>query len=133
MKLTKREKWALWEMLNFPIHRYLMCCSMGREDGSERADMHLKMSEILAKFVLCTHLDDFHVGDEKFAIHDFLADILTDRMDEVIAFPIDRPVESGHEEYGILANKFFDVIIQNMNGIKKVVNDNPSNTSLSKR
>ena len=53
-------------------------------------------------------------------MHDCLAEILTDRMDEVIDFPIDhRPYE--YNEY---VNRFFCVIVDNLDKIKKAIQEN---------
>ena len=54
-----------------------------------------------------------------FEVHDYLAEILTDRLDEVIDFPIDRRIYN-YDEY---VNKFFNVIIDNINEIEKIVKE----------
>jgi hypothetical protein len=113
-KLTDREKWALRELLDFDIRRYLMANSIQRLDGAEKADRHIKISKTLCKFVLCDDTDRMSIE-----VHDFLADILTDKMDEVIGFPIHTPLYG--EDYDILADKFFDVIVENFDEIEKIV------------
>ena len=52
-------------------------------------------------------------------VHDYLAEILTDRRDEVIDFPIDRKIYD-YDEY---VNKFFNVIINKINEIEKIVKE----------
>ena len=117
MKLTKREIWALHKMLDWHIARYLMSVTFGRRDGSERADEHIKISEILAGFLFADG-DYGKVRDSTMKIHDHLARILTDRMDEVINFPIDCPIYgSDYDQYN---DAFFKVLIDNIDGIFKV-------------
>ena len=125
IKLTKREKWMLHYILDFPIIRYMMCNSKGREDGIQKAEYHLKISNGLAMFFLCEgtyrNNDSYRIKAVGLDIHDYLADILTDRMDEVIGYPVDRPMV-GHQfdEYG---DKFFSVIIQHMAEISEIVKE----------
>ena len=124
MKLTKREIWALRQMLTFDITRYLLANTFGRLDGEEKADRHIHMSKILCRFVFAEG------GEYKFSrkesetwhkVHDYLAEILTDRMDEVIGFPLTTPLMG--DEFDEYVQKFFDVIINNMSNIEKVAKD----------
>ncbi len=113
MKLTKRELWALRTMLDFDIARYLMSVTFGRKEGAERADLHIAISKVLAEFIF---LGDYRkVTIATMPIHDFLAHILTDRLDEVIDFPIDRTLYGN--EYDVYKDRFFQTIIGNMNDI----------------
>lgn len=117
MKLTKREVWALHKLIDFDIARYLMANTHGREDGAEKADRHIKISEILAGFLFAD--GDWHkTNAATMKVHDYLADILTDRMDEVINFPIDRPIYGS--DYNQYRDAFFKVLVDNIDGIYKV-------------
>jgi hypothetical protein len=52
-------------------------------------------------------------------VHDYLAEILTDRMDEVIDFPVfERP-----HNYDELVEKFINVIFNYMDDIDKIVKE----------
>ena len=119
MKVTKRERFMLFEALDFTIHRYLLANTYGREDGHEKAQRHMEISGILVGFIRCQRYDEirhFHIMKE---VHDYLAEILTDRMDEVIGFPIfERP-----HDYDELVKKFFNVIMNNIDKIEKIVKD----------
>lgn len=117
MKLTKREIWALHKLLDWDISRYLMSVTFGRKDGSERADLHIDMSKVLAGFLFADG-DYLKVNDATMKVHDYLADILTDRLDEVINFPIDRPIYGS--DYDQYKDAFFKVLIDNIDGIFKV-------------
>lgn len=124
MDTEQRLKHALYMLMSFPIHRYLMANTTGRLDGAEKADVHLRLSYIYiasqmgivdpdgATRVMVgakTH-DDGWVQHGTMAytyIHDATQE-LTDYMDEVIGFPIDdtRP------DYDTLAPKFFEEFIR---------------------
>ena len=115
--VTVREKFLLWKLMNFDINRYLMANSCQRFDGSEKADRHIIISKLLVEYIT-TNEDSVHICWKP--VHDYLADILTDRMDEVIGFPIDKPLYG--DDYDLLAEKFFSVIIKHMTEIEQVVN-----------
>ena len=94
----------------FMVHRYLMANSEGRLDGAEKAKRHIELCE----FYVALHFGWSDPGsvqvqvdgaDELFQeIHKKTEEKLTDRMDEVIGFPI-----KGMPNYGKLAPLFFDV------------------------
>jgi len=115
--VTEREKYLLWCLLEFPINRYLMANSVQRLDGYEKAKRHSEITKIIISYLYADSSkgEDIHLWKK---VHDYLADILTDRMDEVIDFPIYRKIIGN--EYDILSKKFFDVIINNMNNIEKI-------------
>ena len=117
MKITKRERFLLFEALEHYIYRYLMSCTYGREDGIEKAEQHLKISSILVSFILLQKYNERKHFEEQIRVHDYLAEILTDRMDEVIGFPIDHRVY----DYGEYVNRFFCVIMDNIAQIKEVI------------
>lgn len=50
-------------------------------------------------------------------VHDYLAEILTDRMDEVIGFPIHEKIYD-YDEY---VQRFFDVIVQHIGDIERII------------
>jgi hypothetical protein len=123
IKLTKREVWMLHYLLDFHCIRYMMCNSKGRFDGSERADIHIGISTALCNFILCEgtprHEDTYNVNECTMKVHDYLADILTDRMDEVIGYPIDRSLHSA--EFDEYAQKFFNVILDHISEINDLI------------
>lgn len=114
MRLTKREKYMLTEALDFPVHRYLLANTYGREDPNERAERHLEISRILVGFIICRRCHEFLDHKLVKSVHDYLAEILTDRMDEVIGFPVfERP-----RDYDEMVRRFVGVIINNLGAIK---------------
>jgi len=121
--LTKREVWMLHYLLDFYICRYMMCNSKGREDGGEKASNHIEISQRLAMFFLCEgaprNEETENVVKATMPVHDYLAHIITDRMDEVIDYPIDRPLNS--DEFDFYGNKFFEVILEHAREIKEIV------------
>ena len=117
MKLTKREKFLLFQALEFKIHRYLMSCTYGRYDGNEKAERHIEISSILVSFILLEKYSELKHFEIMFKVHDYLAEILTDRLDEVIDFPINDKVYD-YDEY---VNKFFNIIVDNIDQIQNIV------------
>lgn len=109
----------LSEALDFPVHRYLLANTYGREDPCERAERHLEISRILVGFILCRKCHEFLDHEKVKRVHDYLAELLTDRMDEVIDFPVfSRPLD-----YDELVDKFIKVIVYNLTPIMKVVEE----------
>lgn len=124
MKLTKRETWLLKDMLSFDITRYLMANSCQRLDSGEKADRHISMSKILCRFILAGVVkmpNEIEIGTTGAwnEVHDYLADILTDRMDEVIGFPIYKELYGS--DYDIFEERFFQTIIDHIDEIEKIV------------
>jgi hypothetical protein len=119
MKLTKREKWALWSLLEFPIYRYLMANAVQRLDAGEKAQRHIEISKIIANFIFTCEDNNYKVNNTWLIIHDYLAEVLTDRMDEVIGFPINTPLYGN--EFDLLAKKFFDIIVKHFEQIEKLI------------
>jgi hypothetical protein len=124
MDTEQRLKHALYMLMSFPIHRYLMANTAGRLDGYEKAETHLRLSYIYvasqmgivdsdgATRVMAgakTHDDGWvQHGDMVYTyIHDATQE-LTDYMDEVIGFPI----EDTRPDYDTLAPKFFEEFIR---------------------
>ena len=116
MKLTKREIWALHTLLDRHIARYLMANTFGREDGIEKGEEHWEISRVLGGFVLAD-TSRRKAEAASMGIHDYLAEILTDRMDEVIFFPTDKMIVG--TDYDQFRDAFFDTLIKNMDGIIK--------------
>lgn len=108
----------LFQALNYEIQRYLLSCTFGREDSCEKASRHINISNIILAFI---NAKPYNIKDHEVAkeIHDYLAEILTDRMDEVIGFPLDRRPY----DYDELVNKFFNVIIDHIDSIEKIVKE----------
>jgi hypothetical protein len=123
LKLSKREIWMLHYLLDFHCIRYMMCNSKGREDSAEKADVHLAIATALCNFILCEgtprHEDTYKVNECIRPVHDYLADILTDRMDEVIGYPWQRQMYG--DDFKEYANKFFDVILNHISEINDLV------------
>ena len=117
--ITDREKFLLRKEMDFHINRYLMANSCQRLDGGEKADHHIAISKILVGFITCDEVKQERSPIWK-DVHDYLADILTDRMDEVIGFPIHTPLYG--DMYTPLADKFFSVIIKHLVEIEQLVN-----------
>jgi hypothetical protein len=96
---------ALWLLMQFPIHRYLMSCAHGRWDGAEKATRHIELCSIVVAVEHgCINLDEArleHLDDYR-AVHES-TQRLTDNMDEVIGFPLESD-----PDYDVLAPMFFD-------------------------
>jgi len=117
--ITDREKFLLRKEMDFHIHRYLMANSCQRLNGGEKAEHHIAISKILVGFITCDDAKQERSPVWK-DVHDYLADILTDKMDEVIGFPIHTPLYG--DMYTPLADKFFSVIIKHFVEIEQLVN-----------
>lgn len=117
IRLSKREKFMLFQTLEFEIHRYLMSNTFGREDPIEKAERHMNISKILVSFILCTKYIELKHFEIMHKIHDYLAEILTDRMDEIIGFPVFKEIHN-YDEY---VWRFFNVIIDHINEINKLI------------
>jgi len=100
-----------------------MCNAKGRADGAEKADVHLAISTALCNFILCEgtprHEDTYNVNECVHPVHDYLADILTDRMDEVIGYPWDKQMYA--DDFGYYAEKFFNVIVNHISEINDLI------------
>jgi len=121
MKLTVRETWALKTMLDFSIARYLMCNSVQRLDAGEKADHHIKMSKIICRMIFAEGGEFGHslkVGDAWHPVHDYLAEILTDYLDETIGWPLTKPMYGS--DYDIYKRRFFLVIQGHWEELEKV-------------
>ena len=116
MKITKREKILLYILLEFDIHRYLLANTYKRHDPSEKAEKHMKISSVLFSYIFAREYNELKNWQIMMKIHDCLAEILTNRLDEVIGFPIDK--ESCEIDYHEFGKRFFNVIIENMDKIK---------------
>lgn len=118
-KLTDREKWALRALMRFDVVRYLLANTHGRRDGGERAERHINISKWICRFIFCRgdeNYDPDKVLDSWKVVHDFMAIILTDKMDEAIGFPIDeRP-----DDYDDLTNKFINVLFDHINEFETI-------------
>lgn len=114
MELTKKEKFMLFKVMEFDIHRYLLANTYNRLDGNEKYERHVNISIHLYEFLTCKKYNEIHDFPKMRNIHDYLAEILTDRMDEVIGFPIyERP-----NDYDELTERFFNVIVKNLDEIE---------------
>lgn len=89
--MTDRERYALRMMLIQSCCRY--CLVTARGENAEKGDAHWFISRILSAFIhmkggdyLLRGIEDCPPGMVE--VHDYLADGLTDRMDEVIGLPL---------------------------------------------
>jgi|SRR5882724_7397770 len=94
MDYKKAFKRACWINTEHMIHRYLICCTDGREDGCERAQNHRWLCEFFEKaFDKEAEIGELHEKSQA----------LTGYMDEKIGFPL-----KGWPDYDTLAPKFFE-------------------------
>ena len=100
--------------MEFEIHRYLLANTYDRLDGNEKYERHKNISVILYEFLTCKKYHEIYDFPKMRNIHDYLAEILTDRMDEVIGFPIYEKIY----DYDELTERFFEVIINNLDEIE---------------
>ena len=114
MELTKKERFMLFREMEFEIHRYLLANTYDRLDGNEKYERHKNISVILYEFLTCRKYQEIYDFPKMRNIHDYLAEILTDRMDEVIGFPIYEKIY----DYDELTERFFEVIINNLDEIE---------------
>lgn len=115
--MTKREKVLLYSILKFDIIRYLLSNTHGRHDPVEKADRHMEISGIIFSYIFAREYNELKDWPIMMKIHDYLAEILTDKLDEAIGFPIYK--ESHEIDYDEYAKRFFNFIVENMNNIKE--------------
>lgn len=97
----------LWKLLEFNIHRYLM--SIDRS-GCERAERHIEISRILWECEHCkTALPEDH--EEWMAIHDLIADKITNHLPKTIGFDPFKDEIAG-SQYDIFADRMFERLIK---------------------
>ena len=91
----------------FPIHRYLLSNTMGRLNGGEKAEQHIKLSAIFIASKCFCSIDKAESDDRLMRIHD-ATQKLTDSMDIEIGFPVFEA------EYDMdkLSRKFFDRFVE---------------------
>lgn len=127
--MTKREKHLLWMILHRSMSRYILVNMPGRE-YEERADLHIFISKVLCHYILMDGGIWTFIGlDDEYPkglweVHDWIAEHITDRMDEAIGFIIGR--EMTHEEQKQCTKKFFGLLCDSINEIAKVINQSES-------
>jgi hypothetical protein len=121
MRITKREKVLLYILLEFDIHRYLLANTYNRHDPVEKAEEHMKIASIIFSYIFAREYNEHKDWQIMMIIHDCLAEILTNRLDEVIGFPIDK--ESCEIDYHEFGKRFFNVIIKNIDKIKERIEE----------
>lgn len=102
--LMQMLEWACRVHTDFLVHRYLMSCADGREDGAEKALRHRELCAFYVSVVYGYADPDVacrECGDAYKAVHTATQQ-LTDHMDEVIGFPL-----RGRPDYDVLAPAFF--------------------------
>lgn len=127
--MENREKHLLWLILYRTISRYILINMPGREYW-ERADLHFFISKMLCHYILMDGgiwtirgLDD-ECPKGWIEIHDWIADNITDRMDETIGFVIDR--QMSREEQDKCIRIFFDLLCKNIDVMAKIIADSNS-------
>jgi hypothetical protein len=124
--LTLEQRQALRKALDFDITRYLIVNSINKIDGGERADRHVNISKAICHFIFDINpKEKYHytISASWLAVHDYLADVLTDRMDEVIGFPVFQPLY----DVDMYKDRFFNVIVDKINDIKTVAKESLEN------
>lgn len=116
--MSPREEYLLKQILDFDINRYLMANSCQRLDGGEKAERHINMSKAIVGFITCDKRKE-HDPVLYMPIHDYLAEHLTDKMDEVISFPVLTPLYG--DMYKPLVDKFFHFIVENMDEMENLI------------
>lgn len=124
--MTKREKHLLWIMLNFSISRYILI-NMPSRSSTERSDLHFYISKILCHYItsdggiwtIRNLSDEYPRG--VFEVHSWIAEHITDRMNESIGFIIDRDMT--HDEQHECVVKFFNLLCDNIDEIENVINN----------
>lgn len=122
-----REKHMLHMLLAFPIQRYLLANEWG--EMLERSDWHLRIAKIICHYMTASggYSTIRNINDEWprgwKQVHTWLQDVLTDRMDEVIGFPIGRRPRS--DERAELCQKFFDFIWDNRQKLYDIIESSP--------
>lgn len=114
MIINPEKKEALFLELEPYIENYLRANSCTHLDGKAKSDNHVIISKILVDFIF----EDKETSDIESvwrAVHSVLRDILTDRMDEVIGFPINTPLPLDLSD---LSRKFFNAIVMNFKQIE---------------
>lgn len=105
--LSKENRNLLWLLMEFPIHRYLIANTAGREDGYEKATQHLKLSKIFVASKTGVNDVDEADWDLTKRIHN-ATDALTSYLDTVIGFPI----KEVPDDYSHFKHKFFDKFLE---------------------
>ena len=116
--MTTKERFLLKKLLSFDVSRYLMANSCQRLDGVEKAERHIKIATTIYEYIKCKMLLDGNFA-EMMIIHDFIGEKLTDRMDEVIGFPINEELYGS--DYDELHRKFIRTIFSLMPEMIKLI------------
>lgn len=107
MKLNRREEFLLWRLLEFPIHRYLLSFRKHCGSGVERAERHIEISKALWEVLHCkTALSEHH--EEWMAIHDLIADEITNHLPKTIGFDLDAE----EHDWDILSDRLFKKLLR---------------------
>jgi len=117
--LSREQLRALRTALDFDIGKYLRANSINELNGSEKAERHMRISKTICGFIFNVKPQDrynYMVSGSWLAVHDYLADVLTDRMDEVIKFPVFEPLY----DIDTYKDRFFQVIVDKLPEIKTV-------------
>lgn len=120
--LTQEQLQQLKNALDFDIREYLKVNSIRWLDGEKKADIHMNISKIICRHIFDVQSHDYanyKVNGSWVAVHDHLADVLTDRMDEVIGFPVFEPLY----DIDTYKERFFNVIANNIDKIGKIANE----------
>lgn len=119
----EREKHLLEIILRFPVIRYLLTHS--RNEYGERVVWHIHISKLICHWLSASGgfetirrlEDEYPKGWHE--VHDWIADNITDRLDEVLGWPLDRKVYG--DEIEKFADMFIDFIWSHMGELMKVI------------
>lgn len=110
MKITKREKFLLWQALDFPVHRYILC-KMRLTNGMEKAETHIQIAKIIFDFIYCRE-NKPEDWDNVMKIHDDLT-IITDHLDKY-----GYNVNDEENDTCLITNRVLPAIIKFIENIK---------------
>ena len=95
-------KHVCWLHCEFMINRYLMSNADGRQDGCEKASVHIALCTFYIAAITGSQIEDVLHDDLFEKVHD-RTQKLTDHLDVQIGFPL-----TARPDYEVLAPKFFE-------------------------
>lgn len=114
-------------ILEHDLFRYILINTPMSINASERADIHMRISKILCHYILADggvwtirNLDDEYPQGWR-EVHDWIANNITDKMDETIGFVLDRIMT--HGEMNKCKHRLFDLLIDNMDELSLLVHN----------
>ena len=103
MKLSKREEFMLWRLLEFPIVRFLLSI---KRSGTERAERHMEIAQTLweVRHIKTAFCEDF---SEWMKVHDLIAREITDNLPDTIGFDM----TADQQDWDIFADRMFKKLL----------------------